>query len=50
MNIVAGFGAAGMLALIFPFLRGMLPTQKNSEARVLDIYSLKYGVLNTGRL
>ena len=43
LNIVAGFGAAGLLALIFPFFRGVLPTLKNVEARVVDISAMRDG-------
>ncbi len=49
LNIVAGFGAAGILGLIFPFLRGMLPTLKNTEARVIDLSSMRDGELKTVR-
>tara|TARA_Y100001935_G_C17284280_1_gene499385 strand:+ start:784 stop:1332 length:549 start_codon:yes stop_codon:yes gene_type:complete len=49
LNIVAGFGAAGLLALIFPFLRGMLPTLKNVEARVVDIAAMRDGEMKTVR-
>ena len=49
LNIVAGFGVAGVLAFIFPFLRGMLPTLKNAEAKEIDISSMKDGEIKTVR-
>ena len=49
LNIVAGFGAAGLFSFVFPFLRGMLPTLKEAEAKEIDISSMKNGEFKTVR-
>ncbi len=49
LNIVSGFSAAGLIALLFPFVKGILPTLKKVEAKEIDVSAMKDGELKTVR-
>ena len=49
LNIVSGFSVAGLIALLFPFLKGVVPTLKKEEAKEIDVSAMKDGEAKTVR-
>ena len=43
LNIVSGFSIAGLVALLFPFLRGIVPALSKDEAKEIDVSAMKDG-------
>ena len=48
LNIVSGFSVAGLIALLFPFLKGIVPTLKEEEKEI-DVSAMKDGEVKTVR-
>ena len=49
LNIVSGFSVVGLIALLFPFLKGIVPTLKKKELREIDVSAMKDGEAKTVR-
>ena len=49
LNIVSGFSVVGLIALIFPFLKGIVPTLKKKEGKEIDVSALRDGEAKTVR-
>ena len=49
LNIVSGFSIVGLIALIFPFLKGIVPTLKKKEGKEIDVSALRDGEAKTVR-
>ena len=49
LNIVSGFSIVGLIALIFPFLKGIVPTLKRKEGKEIDVSALRDGEAKTVR-
>jgi len=43
LNIVSGFSVVGLIALIFPFLKGIVPTLKKKEGKEIDVSAMRDG-------
>ena len=40
LNIVSGFSVVGLIALFFPFLKGIVPTLKKKEGKEIDVSAM----------
>ena len=49
LNIVSGFSVVGLIALLFPFLKGIVPTLKKKEGKEIDVSALRDGEAKTVR-
>jgi len=43
LNIVSGFSVVGLIALFFPFLKGIVPTLKKKEGKEIDVSAMRDG-------
>ena len=43
LNIVSGFSVVGLIALLFPFLKGIVPTLKKKEGKEIDVSAMRDG-------
>lgn len=49
LNIVSGFSVVGLIALLFPFLKGIVPTLKKKEETEIDVSAMRDSEAKTVR-